>query len=62
VCSSGAMAPTARNPLPFDVTCQPELRLGGPRRSLTGFAMSAKVVKNESSLALARRDQRAYGP
>jgi hypothetical protein len=28
----------------------------------TSFAMSAKVVKNESSLALARRDQRAYGP
>ena len=25
------------------------------------FAMPAKVVKNESSLALARRDQRAYG-
>ena len=27
----------------------------------TSFAMSAKVVKNESSLALAGRDQRAYG-
>jgi hypothetical protein len=33
-----------------------------PKATRTSFAMSAKVVKNESSLALARRDQRAYGP